>query len=236
MQILELTLQTPSLGATRTFYGDRLGLDRVRTDASGVTFAVGSTRLTFVAAGPGRSPIYHFAINVVPDRFDEAVEWISERARILADPEARRTFRFPAWNADAIYFEDATGNIVELIARHAIGRRRAASVRGGDAQSTRFGRHSLLSVSEIGLPVSDVPRSRRQLEILSGAAPWGEPGVRFAALGDDDGLFIVVEEDRAWYPTSRKAAAFPLGVTVVGPREAAFQLAGTPYLITTRPR
>jgi hypothetical protein len=33
-------------------------------------------------------------------------------------------------------------------------------------------------------------------------------------LGDDEGLFIIVTENRNWYPTNKPSAIFPLEVTV----------------------
>ena len=66
------------------------------------------------------------------------------------------------------------------------------------------------------------------------AAPWGTPGERFAALGDDDGLFIVVERERAWFPTTRRAGVFPVTMTVAGHRDGTFRMPGTPYVVVTR--
>jgi hypothetical protein len=35
----------------------------------------------------------------------------------------------------------------------------------------------------------------------------------FMALGDETGLFILVDQNRNWYPTTQKAEAFGLSVT-----------------------
>jgi hypothetical protein len=35
---------------------------------------------------------------------------------------------------------------------------------------------------------------------------------QFKAIGDDEGLFIVVPENRNWYPTNKPAGIFPMNV------------------------
>ena len=96
------------------------------------------------ASSPGPAVCSHFALNVPPDRFEEAVAFARERVELLKDDVP-----FPHWRARAAYFFDPAGNLVELIARE-----RAP------------GEELFLELSEVGLPVSRrgrggrVPRGR----------------------------------------------------------------------------
>jgi hypothetical protein len=38
------------------------------------------------------------------------------------------------------------------------------------------------------------------------------PSPQFRAVGNDEGLFIIVPENRAWFPTSKPAGIFPLSI------------------------
>lgn len=227
MRILELTLLTHDVRAMRTFYGARLGLPVVGATATSISLRAGDTRLTFESAGPGTRPFYHFAFNVSASRFDEAVEWIGERASLLTRG-SDRTFDFPSWNAHSVYFEDPAGNVAELIARRALPETDRDRTAG-------FGPGAILSVSEIGLPVRAVEETSRFLSAATGVPLWSRSGGGFAALGDDRGLFIVVTRARDWYPTHRAAGVFPVVLTVDGPRERRVRVPGTPYLVVTRP-
>lgn len=81
-----------------------------------------------------------YALGVPGHRFAEAAHWLENRVPLLADQNGRVEFFFEQWNAHAIYFRDADGNIGELIARHNL-----------ETNSEEpFGARSLLGVSEIG--------------------------------------------------------------------------------------
>src|SRR5205807_6313178 len=94
----------------------RLGL-RPHAVPDGFAVTIGETALAF-APGTGE-PFYHFALLVPGDRFQAAMAWITERVALLPHqgaPAEQVVFDFPAWNAQACYFHDPAGNIVELIA------------------------------------------------------------------------------------------------------------------------
>ena len=82
--------------------------------------AVGETMLELRAAAG--SPFYHFALLVPGDRFDAALEWAREHVELLPDTETgEAVFDFTHWDANAVYFHDPAGSIVELIAHRGIG-------------------------------------------------------------------------------------------------------------------
>jgi catechol 2,3-dioxygenase-like lactoylglutathione lyase family enzyme len=155
----------------------------------------GATRLRF---GKGPAVCSHFAVNVGPERFDEAVAWARERAELVAEDVP-----FPAWRARAAYFYDPGGNIVELIARE-----RAP------------GTEMFLEVSEVGLPVTDVDAAVDWLEAELRLPRFDVDPGRFGAMGDDRGLFIVVPVGRHWLFTERPSTDAPLRVAIAAPGPA----------------
>lgn len=113
---------------------------------------------------------------------------------------------FVNWNAKSLYFFDTAGNILELIARFDL---------KNDSQKF-FNAESLLSVNEIGLvfPPEQFDTTvsallqRFDLPYFSKQPPLP----KFRAIGDDDGLFIIVPAGRHWYPTKSAAQAAPINV------------------------
>jgi catechol-2,3-dioxygenase len=166
----------------------------------------GATRVRF-EEGPGVCS--HFAVNVPPERFDEAVAWARERG-----PLYREDVPFPNWRARSAYFFDPGGNIVELIARE-----RAP---GDDL---------FLEVSEVGLPVTDVGAAVEWLESELEVPHFDGDRRSFSAVGDDRGLFIVVPVGRPWLFTDEPAPDAPVRVTIDSERSGQLAVPGSGHLI-----
>ena len=189
MQIRELSLVTSNIREQRAFYAETLGLIIETEWEQGVVFKTGSTHLTFYEQ-TGTVARYHFAFNIPENQIDTATSWLKQRVPLISDENQSRFF-FERWNADAVYFYDPMGNIVELIARHTL----------QNATALPFGVTSLLCVSEIGLVVNDVPAAVRSLtKTLDVRVYDGENSDTFTAVGDPDGLLVVVKTGRVWYP------------------------------------
>jgi catechol-2,3-dioxygenase len=147
------------------------------------------------------------AFNVPPDALADGVAWLRRRVRVL-EPGGEAIVPFPHWNAHAAYFLDPAGNVLELIARHDL-------PAGGGGRP--FGPASLLRVSEVGLPVPRVDEAVDALARL-GLPAYSGDGRSFAAVGDVDGLLIVVPVGRAWFPTAdARGAVHPVEVVLAGP-------------------
>jgi hypothetical protein len=140
----------------------------------------------------GADECSHWALNVAPGRFEEAVAFAGRRVEML-----HHDVPFESWRARSAYFFDPAGNIVELIARE-----RAP------------GDELFLEVSEVGLPVSDVPAAVDFLESELGLPHFSGDRRTFAAVGDDRGLFIIVPVGRPWLFTDRPAPDAPIEVTI----------------------
>ena len=188
MRFAEVTLAAPL--DLRDFYGGELGLP-----LDGEAIVVGETRLRFeVEEGDA---FYHFALLVPGDRFDAALAWGRERVELLGD-----VFEFENWDAEAVYFHDPAGNIVELIAHHGLEE---------NGRSGGFTAAELLGFSELGI-VGDKAQQLRRLE-SRGLSLWDgtmDERDRLAFVGEKGRTVILAPPGRGWLPTGRQAEPHPV--------------------------
>jgi len=205
MNLRELHLYASDLGLAKHFYSAVLGR-LCRADKDIVRVSAGASTLVLHAAPDGRRCTYHFAFNVPETQFAEAKAWVAQQVPLHHDLAGQDEFAFTSWNAHAAYFFDPLGNIVEIIARHAL----------TDGGVRPFNPSGLRCVSEIGLPVDNVQGAVTRSRHVTGAAVYdGALSTVFTALGDEHGLLIIVKRGRDWYPDTRLAAVdLPLRVVV----------------------
>lgn len=207
MRITQLTMSAPDPPELKKFYSGLLGFDEIEaaSDSDGFSFRCGHTRVNFI---PGdRDARYHFAFNVHPDKLPEAMAWLQSNQVELVHSIADKGFvvDFPNWWARSVYFYDPAGNIVELIARGAL---------GAAGNTPKFSAQSLVGVSEIGIVTEDVPYFREWVNITHGIPPFArnENTDNFSAMGDDHGLLLLVHAGRKWYMADFEAKHFPLAI------------------------
>jgi catechol 2,3-dioxygenase-like lactoylglutathione lyase family enzyme len=225
MYFLHVRLHAParSLPALADFYGASLGMPLLEQTPASSAVAVGETRLEFLASPV--EPFYHFALLAPGNRFDEVLEWVTERTELLPDRDTGEVvFDFANWAAKACYFHDPAGNIVELIAHRGIGETRAQG---------SFAAGELLGVSELGLvgdpaAIASVLAHRLGLELWDGTI---EVEGRLAFVGERARTLILCPAGRPWLPTGRPAEAHPVDVVVSGSPEAEASIAGALYRI-----
>lgn len=193
MDIRQAQLATRSLDDTARFW-ERLGCPVDRADGV-VEVVVGSTRLLFREL-PGMTGALHLAITIPAGTFDLAAEWIAGIATVLVDTDGRDAFEGPPnWNSRSVYFEGPDQQLLELIERRDL----VAPAAPASAPASVV---PLLSVSEVGIAVPDVLRAVETLR-RAGLEPYADPaGGGFAAVGDVDGLVILVSPERRWFPTA----------------------------------
>lgn len=199
MNILELELLTDSIAETETFYNDVIGLETISKNNSSISFAAGATKLTF-RSSENLKPVYHFAFDVPNNKLLEAFTWIEKKTEILEVIPPDKIADFYNWNAKSFYFYDNNGNILEFIARNDL----------DNASQKAFDGSSILSVSEIGLVSKNVVVQCDELFDKYGLTAYSkQPKLnKFIVLGTVTGLFILVEENRDWYPTDKKSKSF----------------------------
>jgi hypothetical protein len=207
MLFKEIILQTKNINELYDFYKNKLQLKVVKPNATTVSIVAGKTTLIFEQTNNTAKPFYHFAFNIPFDKIEEALQWLKDKIELLWIEEYKNYIaEFTGWNARSVYFSDAAGNIVELIARFDL----------HDEVNEAFSPQHIRNVSEIGIVVPaeqfdislDEMMQQYQLEYFSRQQPLKY----FRAIGNNEGLFIVVPEHRNWYPTNTASGIFPLSV------------------------
>ena len=210
MILQEIRLQTNRLFPLYHFYKNVLEL-RVTDDSDAhFTIHAGLSKLIFEKTkDPLSYPDYHFAFNIPSNQIQGAHGWLKERTELLWIEDYKSDIAdFTNWNAQSVYFLDPAGNIAELIARADL----------NDIINEPFSAKHIRNVSEIGLvfPEKDFQRSIEQLLKDHNLQYFSKqpPLEKFGAIGDDEGLFIIVPESRSWYPCKdRPAGIFPMRVS-----------------------
>jgi catechol 2,3-dioxygenase-like lactoylglutathione lyase family enzyme len=191
MRITRLTLPSTDVGACLAFYRDVLQLP-----TTGSTVHVGWSDIEIVPTSTDTGAI-HLAFNIPHHRFDAACAWLGERALLLRDPRGQERFRLGgAWDSDSVYFAGPHDAVLELIGRRPLGL--------GCPIAAGFRSSEIACVSEVGLPTADVPALVRHLVVATGLVPFGEVSDGFAPMGDHEGLLIVVDRHRPWFPEGKR--------------------------------
>lgn len=93
---------------------------------------------------------------------------------------------------------------MEFIAHHSL----------DNAVDEAFEAKHLLCISEIGLPVDDVPETMSTLNRHYQLEPFAGDGKQFSPTGDAEGLFIVFDKQMPWFPDGRMPGVFATEVKV----------------------
>lgn len=192
MKLAHIEIQTNNIQKTIAFYQDILELEIIENNTQSVSIQAGNSILKFVE-NPKFNSIYHFAFNIPENKLDEAIEWCKNKVDLILIKDQNVITNFENWNANAVYFYDNNGNLLEFIARHDL----------NNAQSQKFSSKAILNISEIGI-VNENPLelgkeliAKHNLEFFS----KNDNSEIFAAVGDDEGLLVMVKPNRNWYPT-----------------------------------
>ncbi|MBZ0264109.1 ring-cleaving dioxygenase [bacterium] len=223
MKIQDLKLYTNQIEDLKTFYLDILELPGEVHSSTMFSVQVGWTRVRFEENPVADStPVYHFAINIPSNLFDESKKWLSERVDLLEKDGSSEVY-FKFWEAKALYAFDPAGNIVEWISRK----------ENEIVHSQHFSHRHMLGVSEIGLVVNDVQQVSRELQDAIGAGTYSIDNEEMSMVGDPAGVIIVTKIDRTWLMTDIPAAVHPMEITVESNRCLRMDIKGYPYKFNT---
>lgn len=209
MKIVEVTLTVMDLNAAVAFYRDRLEMpvDQINRQA---VVQVGASQLTLME-GDQFDGVHHVAFGIPPSDFEVARKWLASRVETIVVDGSDVINGPEGWESKSLYFLGPEDIILELIARQA-----DSQEIGGGGQGPR-----LLSISEIGVASPEVASTVRELTENLGLSRFPPQGEQFAAVGDHDGLLIVVDQERIWFPTqSLRPARGPLKIRLEAPRDA----------------
>ncbi len=192
MKLEHIQIQTSNIKQTTAFYQDILGLSIIENDSKYITIKAGNSILKFIE-NPQFKSIYHFAFNIPTNKLDEAIQWCKNKVNLIRIEDQNVITHFENWNAHAVYFYDNNGNLLEFIARHDL----------DNAQTEEFSSKSILNISEIGIVNENPLELGNQLIAEHGLSFFSKNNNSkvFAAIGDDEGLLILVKPNRNWYPT-----------------------------------
>ncbi|MCG7345597.1 glyoxalase [Sporosarcina sp. ACRSL] len=198
--IKSATLYTDNIKALRRFYGNVLELDMTETTDEQFTVKIGESLLTFKHSE--QPAFYHFAINIPGNQFSMMKYWIQERVTLNRE-EGQDEVYFQFFDADAMYFEDPAGNIVELI-----GRRKRDLF--GD-----LSKESFLNISEMSITTPHVAEVGDELQDLGiplrNGTKVNPDELNF--LGRGDTFLVLVPPSRRWYFSKKISETYPLELT-----------------------
>lgn len=220
MFIKEVILLTDKLAELKSFYSQTLELELISESETSFTVKTSDSYLTFQNSIQIKNPFYHFAFNIPENRFKEAKEWCLQRVGLIK-LDGEDEFDFKSWNAHSVYFYDSAGNIIELIARHNL----------KNSSEKKFTGGSLLNISEVGLPVHDVKSFFDNVNMNFNIPDFSGDLKTFTAAGDDNGLFIIVNDGRKWFPDCPDAKIFPTTVKIISNIEKEIEFDNLPYKI-----
>lgn len=204
MEIKQVTLQTSAIKKLTEFYSIVMELPVALQSDTGIMVGIGSTELVFQQASTA-DPFYHFAINIPANKIEEAKAWLSGRVDLIWIGDYKSDIAdFVNWHAKSVYFFDPAGNILELIARFDL----------DNKTDEPFSSAQFLSISEVGLVFKEDELNTRTETLLQqyqlSYFDKQPPLPHFRAIGDDEGLFIIVPENRNWYPTDKPSGGFSI--------------------------
>jgi len=206
MQIKKIALETAHIKALVEFYSFILEMPVRAINEKEIVINIGSSDLTFMETSKGQ-PFYHFAFNIPSNKIGEAKDWLTNKVKLLWMEDYKSDIAdFVNWHAKSVYFYDRAGNILELIARFDL----------NNNSNETFSSKQLISINEVGLVFKQNEFEARTSELLKNYAlsyfSKQPPLSQFRAIGDDEGLFVIVPEHRNWFPTDKPAGIFPMSV------------------------
>lgn len=205
MNIMRIEVRTKQLLMIKKFYSDILNLEVRESTDERLELQAGRSIIEFVQDDASQA-FYHIAISIPTNQLSAAMKWLENKGVEVITEAEGSPFQFKDWPASACYFYDPDGNLIEFIAHHGM------VYEHGDS----FNAKHIIAVSEIGLPVDDVSEEVRRLHETFGLSLWRGDGKQFAAVGDENGLLIVVDKNRPWFPVDIKPGKFSTTVTLQG--------------------
>ena len=192
MKIRELQLFTTNLEKTKSFYTDILSFQLIKKTSNQFSIQIGWTTLTFVQSE--EEHIYHFSFLVDKSIFENAFEWMKNRVEILQTKNEEQIAFFENWNARSFYFYDGGNNLAEIITHYNL-----------DYQSdAEFDQNSILGISEIGLPTTDIKSINQIIEENTTSKFWKGDFETFGTNGSDEGKILLPNYaiKTTWFPTT----------------------------------
>ncbi|RNF39178.1 serine hydrolase [Planococcus salinus] len=202
----KVTFYTNQLKEMKGFYEYQLGFRIVEEDETSFVLSIGESQLVFQESD--RAAVYHYAFNIPGNQFTLAKSWASSRIELNRQEGMDEIF-YANFNADAFYFQDPAGNVVEFIGRRNVDR------------MGNFTVDSLLNISEVSITTPFVEEVGRQIEDME-IPVRGNKGIDAKSLnflGQGDAFIILVAPKRTWYFSKQKSETHPLSIEFTDGRQ-----------------
>ena len=201
MEIIQTRLQTNYLRENLHFYETVLGFHIENQTETSFEVIVGTSKLIFEASELAVAPYYHFAFDIPTGSLLEAKQWLSKRVTLSLE-DGKDQITFGNSGCTSVYFEDASGNIVELIER---------SKTSPELEGV-FDSSSILKLSEMSLVVPNKLEVAEQL-IQSGLQSMfnsdiTEDGLSFMTDTENKVFVLLVNLERKWLFSEKKSKVF----------------------------
>lgn len=224
MKISRVEFRTNEVETLQDFYYNTMGLPLISSSKNSFEIAAGETKIAFSKSESGRQPFYHFALNVPENQRTEAKNWLQKRVDILADENGNEDIFFKGLNSHSLYFFDPTGNLCEFTFRHEL----------DNSSEKEFTGNSVLSASEVGLPVENVSQTAigvsNSLNIP--LAVDDVDNYSIVAVGSPESAIVVAPLGDHWFMTNKKAESHPIQITISSGESAEYCHSGHPYKMT----
>ncbi|MFW8052095.1 hypothetical protein [Vagococcus fluvialis] len=201
MEIIQTRLQTNYLKENLHFYETVLGFQIENQTETSFEVIVGISKVIFEASELAEAPYYHFAFDIPTGSLLEAKQWLSKRVTLSLE-DGKDQITFGNSGCTSVYFEDASGNIVEFIER---------SKTSPELEGV-FDSSSILKISEMSLVVPNKLEVAEQL-IQSGLQSMfnsdiTEDGLSFMTDTENKVFVLLVNLERKWLFSEKKSKVF----------------------------
>lgn len=191
MHLKEVHIRCSSLRSMYAFYRNQMGMHCGLTKERLVVDA-GTSKLIFM---PKKNFYggYHYAFAIPERAMDAALLFLKKQTSLFYsydDDSYVAVFR--KWKARSVFFSDADGNVVEMIARQG----------EGAFDGEIFTSEAILGLAEMGLGCSDPRLLSMKLRADAALELFDKGSDSFKAVGNKDGLFILSSPERNWYPST----------------------------------
>ena len=215
MIIKSLEFYTTKLQAQYDFYIIELGFTQYERSNNRFSFHVGHTHVVIQEDLESQLNPIHFAFALQNIGIVEVYHFLKHKVELIPNQRNGRVIiDFPAWKAQSLYFFDADYNVVEFILRK----------RDLKKMNSMFSVDNISSICEVGMPVKNCTHVAKSLKEKLCLEEYMGASDHFIPIGDDDGLFIMVEEGvKKWFPVNQLVQAAKLEV-VVGIQERVYEV------------
>jgi catechol-2,3-dioxygenase len=206
MILNKIEIKTTNLNEISDFYQNALELPVERIDKNSILVTIGQSTLKIIEDSEKSEPIYHLAFNIPENKLQEATHWSTNRIELIKKEDEVLISDFETWNANSVYFFDTDGNLLEFIARHDL----------NNAETSEFSSKQILNISEIGIVQTRPDLYGEELieKFNLHLFEKNQNSDLFTAIGDDNGLLIIVKKNRNWFPTETPAKSNWTNITL----------------------